>query len=237
MLSKNSLKIKTYIITLCLLFGGFSCQNDSRQLEPPCTAIASDTFQVMGGQHSLINSLEKEVWLSQRFDPTAFAKANLSAKWLGWRKGPVMEPLYGQLALLRSPGCKEDGLFSQQQAFGLPFMHGFNLLKNKVKVAGEQLDKTQLEAYLDLAFSEGQSFVILQDPDGNAFVKVWQAAEQTSPLRLAPEGWNLLNLNLDKAFQVRLTGIVQQLETLQGDVFLGPLPADFKPLNYAHKEA
>lgn len=182
-------------------------------------------------QHHLVNSLEKEVWFNMVSDVESFEKLSLSAKWLGWRKSRVLVPLYTQLTLTRSPGCSEDGLYTRQNAFNMSFLHGFNILKSTVKSPDQSLEKTQLEAYLELFFKASQTVTFLQDPEGNRFFKVWQVQEKDSPM-LAPAGWSLITLHLDKDFQARLTGVVQQWSTPQGDVFLGPLPPDFQPLNY-----
>ncbi len=227
---KNTLKIKTCFIAFCLLFSS-ACQDDSRELLSTCQRESSALLTEGTIQHHLINSLEKEVWFNMVSDVDSFEKLSLSAKWLGWRKSQVFVPLYTQLKLLRSPGCSEDGLFTRQNAFEIPFTHGFNILKSTVKLADQNLEKTQLEAYLEVTFQASQTLTLLQDAEGNRFFKVWQV-QGKEPLMLAPEGWSLTRLRLDKAFQTRLTGVVQQWATPQGDVFLGPLPSDFQPLNY-----
>lgn len=227
---KNTLKIKTCFIAFCLLFSS-ACQDDSREVLSTCQRGDDAVLSERTIQHHLVNSLEKEVWFNMVSDVESFEKLSLSAKWLGWRKSRVLVPLYTQLKLMRSPGCSEDGLYTRQSAFNMPFLHGFNILKSTVKLPDQSLEKTQLEAYLELSFKASQTVMLLQDPEGNRFFKVWQVREKDSPMLPLGE-WSLTTLHLDKDFQARLTGVVQQWSTPQGDVFLGPLPPDFQPLNY-----
>ena len=231
------LKIRMILIalTMCLMF--FSGQNDAPKITTKCQSVDPSLFVIQGSQQVLTNALQKEVWLSTKQDADAFSRIKLSAKWLGWRKEAIKNAFYQKINLLRSPGCKEDGLFSQQTAFDLPFVHGFNILQNTLELSGTPFRRTQVEAYFEVFFSPQTQLVILQDSDNNRYLKLWQAQCVDPDLSIAlksslPPQWSLRELTLQAAFVAQLTGSVQQLETSDSSVFLGPLPADFKPEKY-----
>ena len=188
-------------------------------------------------QQALVDTLQKEIWLSTRQDAQAFSQIKLSPKWLGWRKEGVDNVFYQKLSLLRSPGCKQPGLFSEQTAFDMPFVHSFNLLQNTLEIPDTQFKRTQIEAYLDVTFAQSLQLMVLQDADNNRYVKLWQVrgttAEPAIDLKLAlPQGWTLKSLQLQAPLKIQLTGSIQQLEGPDTSVFMGPLPADFKPEQY-----
>ncbi len=79
--------------------------------------------------------------------------------------------------------------------------------------------------------------MILQDAEGNRYLKLWQSQEvlpeQAIDLKLAlPRGWSLKSLLLQSPLKAQLTGSIQQLEGPDTSVFMGPLPASFKPEQY-----
>ncbi len=134
MFNKYALKIRILSCISLISLGIASCQNDSSQVKSPCQAVDPSRFVLRGSQQALINSLQKETWLNLNEDTDAFTRVKLSPKWLGWRKEGVKKVFYQSLRLLRSPGCKEPGLFSEQTAFDIPFVHGFNILQNTLEM-------------------------------------------------------------------------------------------------------
>jgi hypothetical protein len=220
-----------------VILGLFSCQDDTPQLKSPCQPADPSLFVLKGSQQALVNTLQKEIWLNIKEDNDAFSRIKLSPKWLGWRKEGVKAVFYQSLSLLRSPDCKKDGLFSEQTAFSIPFVHGFNLLQNTLEIPNTQFRRTQIEAYFDVNFAEHVQLIILQDADGNRYLKLWQAqgveSSKEMDLKLAlPQGWSLKSLFLNSSLKVQLTGPIQQLEGPDTSVFMGPLPATFKPEQY-----
>lgn len=237
MFNLRLLKIRIILSGFAMGMAFFSCQNDTPDIGPACQPMDPSLFVIQGDQQGLTNALQKEVWLNTAQDADTFSRIKLSAKWLGWRKESVKSTAYQKVSLLRSPGCKEAGLFSQQKAFDLSFVHGFNILQNTLEVPGTPFQRTQMEAYFDVSFAPQTPLVILQDPDNNRYLKLWQAQGADPDLIIAlksslPPQWRLRELTLAAPFVAQLTGSVQQLETPDSSVFLGPLPADFKPETY-----
>lgn len=234
MINQYLLKIKMILSVFILCLNITACHNDSADIGPVCESVNPSLFMFSGSQHTLVNTLEKEIWFNTTQDTAAFSKIKLSPKWLAWRKEGVKAISYQKLSMLRSPGCKQPGEFSQQTAFGLPFVHGLNILQSTLELPGTPFRRTQIEAYFEVSFSPKIQLVILQDPDNNRFLKLWQSQDVERDLSIdlksrLPQGWSLRKLGLEETLVAQFTGSVQQLETPDSSVFMGPLPVGFNP--------
>ncbi len=157
----------------------------------------------------------------------------MSAKWLGWRKLEPTRAYYQELVFLRSPGCEEKGLFTQQKAFNQHFLHTFNLLKDSVEVPETNLKKQRLEGYLSLTLAAGTDLIVLKSPDNLRYLHL--LSPKNAPDFVPPAGWTLSRYGLDKGFQLQFQQIIENLESPEKHVFMGPLPTEFKPLAYGKK--
>lgn len=83
--------------------------------------------------------------------------------------------------------------------------------------------ETRLEKYHQLTYASGATVYILENPDGEQYIRVSRDLDRNSDTFPLPEGWTLTEHVLSEDLKLELSGTVSVLRTKNEDSFQGPI--------------
>ena len=174
--------------------------------------------------YELFDLLRKEVWATGDFTEEEYAAFSPPFLWV--KNDPRIVMADGG-EFLQSPGCSDEGQYTYMQAFDKEFLNVVRFIEMNVPTDTQGLIRmTKLEKYHRLTYFSGRTVYILQSPTGERYIEVSRSVDRLSDTFTLPEGWTLIEQDLETDLQVELSGNVSVLRTDNEDSFQGPLPDD-----------
>jgi hypothetical protein len=143
---------------------------------------------------------------------------------LGWFKNQPREVEMDGARFLNSPGRKE-GSFLRAEHFGYEWLHvatvkmaGRKRLDPKGRLLGSKVIKDHL-----VFFDEGRTVTLLVSPDGKVFPRISRDANRTREEPTLPEKWRLIEYQLARPMEFKLTEETTVIRTDNQDSFQGPV--------------
>ena len=140
----------------------------------------------------------------------------------GWFKNQPREVEMDDARFLNSPG-REEGSFLKAERFGHEWLHvatvkGRVKLDPKRRLVGSKVFKDHI-----VAFDEGRTLTLLISPTGEVFPRITRDANRTSEEPSLPKDWRLVEHQLNRTVEFRLTDEVTVIRTDNQDSFQGPV--------------
>lgn len=174
--------------------------------------------------YELIDVLRRAAWVTTDWTPKAYTAFTPGLTSLNWVKNDPRAGYAAQVSVLRSPGCKTDGAFTYQSRFGRTFFHMADItsMGRRYGPRGEILE-VSVTKHHRLHFDSGQSVSILVSEQGQQFVRVNRSVLAPKDAPDIPDGWSLLDVTLDRPWQVDLFDKVRVLRLNDGTSYQGPV--------------
>jgi hypothetical protein len=166
-------------------------------------------------------------WGTTELTPDEYDALPLDSGWMrNQSRGGGGAGQFGRF--LRSPGAAADGEFTQQEMWGVSWLHQVNVfpLTNDTLDPQGLLRAVTVEKYHELGWCAGSSVAILTSPEGDRYIRVSRDAERTSDTPTIPDDWTLESFFLEDTLAVRLLEQTTVIRTDNEDSFQGPLPSD-----------
>lgn len=197
---------------------------DPAAQEPLSIECGTPTINTSTGEYfyEIYDLTTGTVWGTPFLTPEEFDALELPE---GWAKNQVREPALSDSAFLRSPGCANDGEFTEEELFGVEFQHVVDFVGAPM-MYDEQglLNGSQVFKYHQIGYASGQTISILADPDGARHILVSRDAARASDTPSVPSGWTLDSYTLAEDLTIDLFGTIDNIRADNQDSFQGPIP-------------
>ena len=176
----------------------------------------------------LIDLMRREAWVTTNWTLEDYAAFSPPVTALNWIKNEPRLGSASRASVLRSPGCEQDGQFTFMNRFDRTFFH----IADVTRAGGRhgpngEISEAAVLKYHRLEFDAGQTVSILVAPEGDRFLGVNRPIVEAKAPPALPEGWELLDRELERSRRVDLFGEVRVLRLPNGASYQGPLGADW----------
>jgi hypothetical protein len=188
---------------------------------PPQTASQQIGFE-------LIDLMRRQAWVTTNWTLEAYANFSPPYAALNWIKNEPRVGFASSASVLRSPGCKQDGQFTYMNRFDRMFFHIADVTRAGWSHGPNgEIFEAAVHKYHRLEFDAGQIVSILVTPNGDRFIGVNRPVGEAKARPALPEGWELLDRELEGSRRVDLFGEVRVLRLQNGASYQGPMGTDW----------
>ena len=176
----------------------------------------------------LIDLMRREAWVTTNWTLEDYAAFSPPVTALNWIKNEPRVGSASRTTALRSPGCERDGQFTFMHDYGREFFH----IADVTRAGGRhgpngEISEAAVHKYHRLEFDAGQTVSLLVAPNGDRFIGVNRPVGEAKVRPALPEGWELLDRELEESRRVDLFGEVRVLRLQNGASYQGPLGTDW----------